>query len=311
MKFVRKPWLWWCSGVGLGALSFIWAAYRFAWFPGKTPWDWLSLLVVPLALALVAIFFNQMNTRTERQIALDRQRGDILQAYLDRMSELLLEKGLGTPQAGAEVRNVARTRTINVLIQLDVKRVEYVFAFLREAGLIEASNPIISLKGANLSRVNWRGANIGYANLSGAELIEADLREVYLNKADLSGAKLSSANLKDAVLLGSNLSNIYAPEADFTSTAILGSNLSGAYFLDAKFIKASLIGTTSVKVNFSGAKLRKASFKEANLEETNFVSASLRGVDFTRASMSKVRLSGAKIDKSQLTPEQIKQAIWD
>src|SRR5690242_14968369 len=120
MKLFRRHWFWWFLGASLIAL--IWAAYRFAWpgtgFQGKTVWDWLSLLVVPLVLALVALFFNQANTRTERQIALDKQRNDLLQAYLDRMSELLLEKGLRTSQTDSEVRNVARTRTISVLRQL-------------------------------------------------------------------------------------------------------------------------------------------------------------------------------------------------
>lgn len=80
-------------------------------------WDWLQLLIIPLVLALAALAFNQANTRTERQIALDKQRGDLLQAYLDRMAELLLDKGLRTSPPDAEVRNVARVQTITILTQ--------------------------------------------------------------------------------------------------------------------------------------------------------------------------------------------------
>ena len=84
-------------------------------FLNKTLWDWLQLLIIPLALAVVALLFQLANTRTEHQIAkeryeqdqancsaerykqdqklaLDKQREDLLQAYLDRMSELLLER---------------------------------------------------------------------------------------------------------------------------------------------------------------------------------------------------------------------------
>src|SRR2546421_8991442 len=197
MKFFRKHWLWWCAIAGLVVLAFIWAAYRFSWsgtgFQGKTVWDWLQLLIVPAALALVALLFNQANTRAEReiaqkrygqdkeiaqeryerdqeiakqryeqdqQIALDKQREDLLQAYLDRMSELLLEKGLRTSQADAEVRKVARTRTISVLRQLDARRVGDVFTFLREAGLTETSDPVVSLKDADFSNVKWDRANL-------------------------------------------------------------------------------------------------------------------------------------------------------
>jgi hypothetical protein len=97
-------------------------------------------------LALVALIFNQATTSTERQIGLDKQRDDLLREFLDRMSELLLEKGLRASPADAEIRNVARTRTISVLRQLDPRRVSDVFTFLREAGLMNAADPIISLQ---------------------------------------------------------------------------------------------------------------------------------------------------------------------
>jgi uncharacterized protein YjbI with pentapeptide repeats len=164
------------------------------------------------------LLFNQANTRTEQKIALDKQRDDLLQAYLDRMSELLLEKGLRTSNADAEVRNVARTRTISVLRQLDVRRVADVFTFLREAGLMNTPDPIISLKDADLSNVNWSGIWLRKANLSGAWLSRADLSGAWLSRADLSearldGADLSGANLYEAKLKGTNIDrNQLTPE---------------------------------------------------------------------------------------------------
>jgi hypothetical protein len=62
-------------------------------FRGKTLWDWLQLLIVPFALAIVALLFQRTTTRTdERQFALDNQREEALQAYIDRMSKLKHEK---------------------------------------------------------------------------------------------------------------------------------------------------------------------------------------------------------------------------
>ncbi|HEX6480493.1 MAG TPA: pentapeptide repeat-containing protein [Ktedonobacteraceae bacterium] len=142
----------------------------------KTLWDWLQLLIVPLVLAVVALVFQIANTRTEQQIAkqryeqdqqiaLDKQREDLLQAYLDRMSELLLEKNLRTSAPDEEVRKVARVRTTTVLFQLDARRIGYVFTFLRESKLMSATSNdnIVSLSGADLS-----GVNLSFANLSGA-----------------------------------------------------------------------------------------------------------------------------------------------
>src|SRR5260221_14467790 len=76
--------------------------------PGKALWDWLQLLIIPLVLAVAALLFNRATTRTEQKIALDKQREDLLQAYLDRMSELLLEKQLHSPASPYEIRNVTR-----------------------------------------------------------------------------------------------------------------------------------------------------------------------------------------------------------
>ena len=248
MKLFRKPWFWWCVGAVLVALTLIWAAYRFSWpgtgFQGKTVWDWLSLLVVPLALAAVALFFNQANTRTEQKIALDKQRNDLLQAYLDRMSELLLEKDLRTSQAdtlaGVEVRNVARTRTISVLRQLDVRRVSDVFTFLHEAGLMNLLTPIIILKDADFSNVNWGGAtlseaNLNEANLSGANLSGANLSEATLVGANLSGAKLNKANLSEAYLSGAKLN-----KADLSGADLSGAILNRTKLKDAKIDKSQL-----------------------------------------------------------------------
>ena len=190
--WVRRH-LWWIIG-GLCLLlciGLILASYRFDWsgtgFSKKTVWDWLQLLIVPLVLAVVALLFQLANTRTERQIArqryeqdqqiaLDKQREDLLQAYLDRMSELLIEKSLSTSPT-EEVRNVARARTITVLTQLDARRVSYVFAFLREAGLMskQSKSNIVSLEGADFHGVQWRKADLSHANLCNTNLNYANL----------------------------------------------------------------------------------------------------------------------------------------
>jgi hypothetical protein len=87
----------------------------------------------------------------------------------------LLEKELRVSQPDDEVQTVARTRTLTVLRGLDGVRKGAVVQFLFEAGLISVakpqgeskkpSEPIVSLNGAVLSKVN-----LIKANLSGAYL---------------------------------------------------------------------------------------------------------------------------------------------
>src|SRR5258708_26316291 len=180
--------LWWVLGgvFLLFCVGFVVATVRFGWssrgFLRKFLWDWLELLIIPLVLAIIAVVFQRVNSRTEQQIALDKQREDLLQAYLDRMTELLLKENLLQSAPNSKERNVARVRTITVVVQLDVKRIEYVFAFLRESALMsnKPSSSIVSLSQAYLTKIN--------------------LSQVYLSEPNLSGANLSRANLSGADL---------------------------------------------------------------------------------------------------------------
>jgi Pentapeptide repeats (8 copies) len=210
---------------------------------GKTLWDWLQLLIVPLALAFVALLFNLSATRTEQniathryeqdqQLAMDKQREDLLQTYLDRMSELLLDKQLRASKPDTEVRNIVRARTITILFQLDARRIGYVFAFLRESGLIsnEPNKSIVSFSQADLRKINFSqadlhgavfvNANFREANLCGADLREADLREAIFtpdtnNVLDIRKDILRGEPFGDAILDGADLR-----DADQTDTVI-------------------------------------------------------------------------------------------
>ncbi len=230
--------------------------------PGKTLWDWLNLLgvlAIPVAVGFGTVWFTHtqqqrdqlladQRAQTERDIAVDNQRHAVLQAYIDKMSELLLNGHLaertadGQPKpVDKQVRDVVRVRTITVLVQLDARRVGYVFAFLREAELMSATKDdnAISLKNADLHAVNWsqadlRGADLRQANLSGAYLQRADLRQANLSGADLSGADLSDAIFfrKSYVTRAFGGTIILPNSANLSGADLSGANLSGAKFTD-------------------------------------------------------------------------------
>jgi hypothetical protein len=117
-------------------------------FPRRTFWDWLSLLIVPVVLALGGYFFTRSeNWRTredadrqrssDRQIADERRQDDTLQAYLDGMSQLLTAEArpLHRAQLGDSLSTVARARTLTVLTRLEGERKGSVVRFLYESGL--------------------------------------------------------------------------------------------------------------------------------------------------------------------------------
>ena len=54
---------------------------------GKTLWEWLELLGVPLTLAVLGYFLQQQEQKRSR----DEAKDEILDAYFDRLSALLVD----------------------------------------------------------------------------------------------------------------------------------------------------------------------------------------------------------------------------
>ena len=101
---------------------------------------------------------------------------------------------MGKSDEDAEVRKIARVRTLTVLRRLDGLRKGSVLQFLHESGLIDKGKRIIDLRGAHLG-----GANLDHADLRSASLRDADLAETYLFGAHLAGAYIIPEQLATAI----------------------------------------------------------------------------------------------------------------
>jgi hypothetical protein len=155
---------------------------------------------VPLALVVIGFVFTmqqdarqndieERRARAERELTRQRAQDEALQAYLDQMGNLLLEKNLRESDEGSEVRTLARalTLTLTVLGRLDPDRKTTVMQFLMEAELVQRvdeRDPIVALMDADLS-----GADLILADPTGANLHLADLSEAALNRANLNDAR--------------------------------------------------------------------------------------------------------------------------
>ena len=264
--------------------------------PRKTLWDWLQLFIVPLALAAIGLWFaaqqdarqqqiEEKRAQSERQIEEQRAQDMALQAYLDQMSQLMLQGDLlRSSEEDSEVRTLARARTQTVLGQLDSDRKASVVQFLYEASLIKEEDPVLNLSGVGLRGANLSQLDLSDANLSGAVLRRADLHGTNLSDAILRGAELNHADLRDATMSGADLS-----EANLNFA-----NLSRAVLNNADLPHADLSGA-----NMSGAFLRYADLRESQLIETN-----LSGADLLEADLGYARLAGAK----GVTEEQLEEA---
>ena len=290
-------------------------------FGGKTVWDWLQLLIVPIMLSLITVAFTwQQNTRqqqiekqqnerqqqsedqraqqaqeienqraqAERDLQEQRAQQATVQAYLDQMGTLLLDRDLRNASEDSDVRRLARARTLVVLDALDSDRQNTVFRFLEETELIQAGPeerpPIVSLKYAKLRDLELGGKQLlRNTDLTQATLIGADLTEAHLEGTDLSGAHLG------------------------------GADLTGAYLMDAKLSGAYLYGTDLGGADLSGADLSDAEgrFEDgARMVRTRLDGADLGEADLTNALVTEEQLRDAKSLEDATMPDGQKYEDW-
>jgi len=204
---------------------------------GKTLWDWLDLLIVPVVLAVGAFLLDGSRKRSEREVESDRQRQQTLDDYFAYVSELLLDNHLSEAAGSKPARELARTRTLTALRLLDGKRKAQVLQFLYEARLIDF-DPVIQLNGAD-----FRSAFLDEATLSGSEL-----RGVHF-----SGASIRNATLVGADLRGSDFSNVDFHASNLTDTRLVQATLDGADLRTAILHNTDLSEVNLDKVKMTNA----------------------------------------------------------
>ena len=361
----RRQLLW--AGVVASAafLIIVICGYLFEWkwtgLPKRTLWDWLKLLIVPVVLAFGGYLFNRAESRRAQQEAAEQHRVDqgianqrvqtdqaiahqhrqdeALQAYLDNIGALLLDKDRPLREASRfdEVVTLARSRTLTVLRRLDGERKGRVLQFLME------SNLIIDTTGgdpdkwfANIKPVlllGWENY-LGAADFSGARLLGAQLPYVNLSAVWLVGADLRFANLHSALLFRTHLNKANLHQADLSRLRQeRRTNLSHAHLEEANMSQASLseanLEFTNLskanlrEANLSGARLKGANLSDADLSGANLAGADLSdiqggppwgigldGADFSGADLTDADLTGADLRRVQgLTYEQVEKAI--
>jgi uncharacterized protein YjbI with pentapeptide repeats len=218
----------------------------------KTLWDWLQLLIIPAVLAVGGYLFNftvsrneQESTRlrdqTEREIAQDNQREAALKEYIDKISELILDKDnpLRKSKIEDEVRKIARVRTLTVLPRLDNRRKRITIQFLHESGLIEKGNRKIDLHDVDLTGADLREIRLTGTDLHGANLRGADLHKAYLTSMRLTNVDLSEADLTDANLWGAELEDTDLTNANLTNAKLTNASVTQIQWEKAKSLKGA------------------------------------------------------------------------
>lgn len=249
---------------------------------------------MPLVLAVGGFWLTRSENRYAFQLQDRREQDAVLKDYLDQMTQLLLERGLRKSAEDAEVRNVARARTLTALRRVSGEGKGSIIQFLHEGNLIQHSqdrSPLVLLKdgdlsGAELHKANLAEANLAGANLSGAKLNRANLDGANLDGANLEGASLGGATLLEANLRAASLSGTYLREANLKRANLLGADLFVADLFGAKLAGANLSGA-----NFNWARLELADLKDVILQGANLIECRV-----TREQLLSAKsLAGAKL----------------
>jgi uncharacterized protein YjbI with pentapeptide repeats len=307
-----------------------------------TRWDLLSLLVIPVAGGLiVSLVTNRYNKRQrEREEAVQslRAQDEILQKYLDQMSDLVVNKGLRPKPKPADsepeshIRKLAQARTIAALLGLDSEHKRRPLKLVYELGLIEKDNGPLELKnagldGANLSELTLRDtylkcidlrlSDLKGADLEGANLHMTDLRGSDLSRADLKGANLTEANLlpydsRDPerrslhnLTKENNLSKLntesLAPRRFKWARALSKNGLPSHRFRTRRWegIRPTIVEQTIT--NLKGATLVEAVLHKAWLGVADLTNADLSKANLTSANLNEADLTGANLADADLT----------
>jgi hypothetical protein len=158
----------------------------------RTIWDWMTILTISAVIGLAALYFTWSQAQKQQDIQDQQARDDVLQAYLDQMTEMMLDNKnpLLKSEARSPERIAARVRTVTVIKRLDGEHNRIVITFLKESGLIAFHSGPPGSTEADVVRLDR--APLSGVDLSNNGLASVDLRFVKLRNADLDDSDLGN-----------------------------------------------------------------------------------------------------------------------
>lgn len=274
-----------------------------------TFWHLVGAFVIPVGggflIAWGGFKFNQKQRERDEVIENKQAQDGAIQAYLDQMSDLLVNQHLRSLPNGSDIHKLAEARTLEVLLGLDSERKRRPLKLVYGLGLIKNGSNTgerngalldlenLSLDHANLTELSLRGACLRAADLRGADLQGADLSGADLSYADLRGAKLTNVDLSDANLNGANLLPY-----DEQYPAKLGLHNLKDHALPSDNYLRSLAKLQQKRLrglprrqsrNLTNLLLRRKPVTFTNLTETKLAGANLAGAILANADLRNIR----------------------
>jgi uncharacterized protein YjbI with pentapeptide repeats len=302
---------------------------------GKTLWDWMSLLIVPLvivaATAVLSYFESERESKrrtdaqevenrraaalrkadieradalleAENRRALAQQRIEddsvkqtLLESYIRDISDLLLHEGLFIPKPSVPIGEQPPDSS-------DVSPVKQI----ARARTLTTVRQLDGARKALLLQFLYESNLIGASTEEEGFIITKVEPIINLIDADLSSADLSGANLSFANLSFANLSFANLSRANLLDANLSDANLSGADLRNADLIDADLSGADLVNADLFSANLFNAGLRRALLVGADLSGAGLSDAEgWTNEQLARAEsLVGATMPDGTVMPEE-------
>ncbi|MBT6432699.1 MAG: pentapeptide repeat-containing protein [Deltaproteobacteria bacterium] len=176
-----------------------------------------------------------------------------------------------------------------------------------------SAGPNLQCADQDLSRIDWRAANLNHANLEATDLRQARLTGANLQGCNLTHSNLRGADFSHADLLGANLLRADLEKTTWHLTRCPDGTLSqnngdtcGGH-LDSE-ISACSVGP---QASCEGADLAGLDLSFANLRGANLQGADLRGTRLVGANLQKANLQRANLQAADLSRADLTHAITE
>ncbi|WP_159999166.1 pentapeptide repeat-containing protein [Roseomonas sp. 18066] len=148
-------------------------------------------------------------------------------------------------------------------------------------------------------------------DFSGAQLPDLYLRGTDLRRARFAGADIDRLNLSQADLRGTDLSGLLAFGANLNGSRLDGARLDGADLRRATFYQASLRRLAVDEARLVGAELTETDLAGARLTRSDLRRADLRGALLDRAVLHAVDLRDARLEDADLSTARIEASRFE
>jgi len=193
----------------------------------------------------------------------------------------------------------------------NLKNSDFSYATLNNINFKNSNLEGVSFRNAEINNVDFTGANIEKNSFSRTKIIHTNLTNMdfkdqrftasIIFKNDLTNATFENIDFTGSTIAENIFTGTSFRNSDFSESIITDHDLSTVDFTGSTFFRTSFFNNIFNGTDFSNMDITRAKFALTILENINFKNTNLAGTDLTGKIWGGINLSGAVIDKSDLS----------